>query len=175
VASFAQSRGVVARAGVSITVLACSPRGPRCWGSGLGTSRAAPWTRSRREAPRRVSSRAPRGYTTAVDRSFEQMTTAERVLYVQALWDRIAEDSDEVPLSEAQRAEIRRRVEEHRAAPESAVPWEQVLARARAVSLPIVFRPQAEAVSSSVSMVRCDGHSCVASPMPFSTLRTSSP
>jgi putative addiction module component (TIGR02574 family) len=67
-----------------------------------------------------------------VDRSFEQMTTAERVLYVQALWDRIAEDSDEVPLSEAQRAEVRRRVEEHRADPGSAVPWEQVLARARA-------------------------------------------
>jgi putative addiction module component (TIGR02574 family) len=71
-------------------------------------------------------------YTANVDRSFEQMTTAERVLYVQALWDRIAADSDEVPLSEAQGLEIRRRVVEHRADPESAVPWEQVLARARA-------------------------------------------
>ena len=71
-------------------------------------------------------------YTTRMDPSFEQMTTAERVLYVQALWDRIAAEPDGVPLSEAQRVEVRRRVEEHRANPGSAIPWEQVLARARA-------------------------------------------
>lgn len=71
-------------------------------------------------------------YTACMDRSFEQMTTAERVLYVQDLWDRIAAEPEAVPLSEAQRAEIRRRVDEHRADPGSAIPWEQVLARARA-------------------------------------------
>jgi putative addiction module component (TIGR02574 family) len=67
-----------------------------------------------------------------MDRSFEQMTTAERVLYVQELWDQIAAEPDKVAFSDAQRAEVRRRVEEHRANPGSAVPWEQVLARARA-------------------------------------------
>jgi putative addiction module component (TIGR02574 family) len=67
-----------------------------------------------------------------MDRSFEQMTTAERVLYVQDLWDQIAAEPDDVASSDAQRAEVRRRVEEHRANPGSAVPWEQVLARARA-------------------------------------------
>jgi putative addiction module component (TIGR02574 family) len=56
-----------------------------------------------------------------MDRSFEQMTTAERVLYVQALWERIAEEPDGVPLSEAQRVEVRRRVEEHRANPGSII------------------------------------------------------
>jgi putative addiction module component (TIGR02574 family) len=71
-------------------------------------------------------------YTARMDPSFEQMTTAERVLYVQALWDRIAAEPEGVPLSDAQRIEVRRRVEEHRANPESAIPWEQVLARARA-------------------------------------------
>lgn len=59
---------------------------------------------------------------------------AERVLCVQVLWDRIAAEPDGVPLSEAQRLELRRRVEEHRADPGSALPWEQVLARARAPS-----------------------------------------
>jgi len=62
---------------------------------------------------------------------FEEMTPAERILYVQDLWDRIAEEPEGVPLSEAQRAELRRRVERHRADPDAAVPWEQVLARAR--------------------------------------------
>lgn len=64
--------------------------------------------------------------------SFDQMTPAERVLYVQDLWDRIAAEPDGVPLTEAQRVELQRRVEEHRADPASAVPWEQVLERARA-------------------------------------------
>ena len=63
--------------------------------------------------------------------SVDHMTPAERVLYVRDLWDRIAAEPEGVPLIEAQRLELRRRVEEHRADPGSAVPWEQVLARAR--------------------------------------------
>ena len=74
---------------------------------------------------------AARDYTVSMEPSFDHMTPAERVLYVQDLWDRIAAEPDGVPLSEAQRLELRRRVEEHRADPGSAVPWEQVLARAR--------------------------------------------
>jgi len=73
-----------------------------------------------------------RDYTHPMEPSFDHMTPAERVLYVQELWDRIAAEPDGVPLSEAQRLELRRRVDEHRADPGSAVPWEQVLARARA-------------------------------------------
>ena len=74
---------------------------------------------------------AARDYKPPKEPSFDHMTPAERVLYVQDLWDRIAAEPDGVPLSEAQRLELRRRVEEHRADPGSAVPWEQVLARAR--------------------------------------------
>ena len=73
-----------------------------------------------------------RDYNPLMEPSFDHMTPAERVLYVQELWDRIAAEPDGVPLSEAQRLELRRRVDEHRADPGSAVPWEQVLARARA-------------------------------------------
>lgn len=64
--------------------------------------------------------------------SFDQMTVAERIRHVQDLWDRIAEEPEAVPLSDAQRTELRRRLEAHQADPGAAVPWEQVLARARA-------------------------------------------
>ena len=56
--------------------------------------------------------------------SFDQMTTAERILYVQELWDRIAAEGEVVPLSEAQRAELRRRLADHEAHPEASIPWE---------------------------------------------------
>ncbi len=42
---------------------------------------------------------------------FDQMTTAERILYVQEL-------------SEAQRAELRRCLADHEAHPEAFIPWE---------------------------------------------------
>ena len=75
---------------------------------------------------------APDGdYHDAMEPTFDQMTRAERILYVQDLWDRIAAEPEAVPLTEGQRLELRRRVEEHREDPGAAVPWEQVLARAR--------------------------------------------
>lgn len=59
-----------------------------------------------------------------MDPSFDQMTTAERILYVQELWDRIAAETDAVPLSDAQRVELRRRLADHEAHPETSIPWE---------------------------------------------------
>lgn len=56
--------------------------------------------------------------------SFDQMTKAERILYVQDLWDRIAADPDPVPLSAAQLEEVRRRLADHEAHPEASIPWE---------------------------------------------------
>lgn len=64
--------------------------------------------------------------------TFDQMSPAERILYVQDLWDRIAEHPDDVPVSDEMRAELDRRLAEHRADPSSAVPWETVRARLRA-------------------------------------------
>lgn len=71
-----------------------------------------------------VAAAAWRGYTSPMDPSFDQMTTAERILYVQELWDRIAAEGEVVPLSEAQRAELRRRLADHEAHPEASIPWE---------------------------------------------------
>ena len=55
---------------------------------------------------------------------FDSMTKAERILYVQDLWDRIAADPEPVPLSAAQLAEVRRRLADHEAHPEASIPWE---------------------------------------------------
>lgn len=56
--------------------------------------------------------------------SFEQMTTAERILYVQELWDRIAADAERQPLSTAQAAELEARLADYRASPETSIPWD---------------------------------------------------
>lgn len=63
-----------------------------------------------------------------MDHTFEQMTPAERILYVQDLWDRIAEHPEDVDVSEAWKAELDRRLAEHRTEPSAVIPWEQVKA-----------------------------------------------
>lgn len=60
-----------------------------------------------------------------MDPSFDQMTTAERILYVQELWDRIAAEAGQQPLTPAQAAELDRRLDDYRAHPETSVAWEQ--------------------------------------------------
>ena len=66
-----------------------------------------------------------------MDPTFEQMTPAERIEYLQDLWDRLAEDPVHVPLTDGQRVELARRVASLRADPTAVVPWEQVLEKAR--------------------------------------------
>jgi putative addiction module component (TIGR02574 family) len=63
--------------------------------------------------------------------SFDQMSPAERILYVQDLWDRIAEHPGDVPVTDELKTELDRRLAEHRADPSSAVPWETAKARLR--------------------------------------------
>jgi putative addiction module component (TIGR02574 family) len=49
---------------------------------------------------------------------------------VEDIWDSIvAEASETIELSQAQKDELHRRVAEHRADPSTAVPWEQVKSR----------------------------------------------
>jgi putative addiction module component (TIGR02574 family) len=56
--------------------------------------------------------------------SFEQMSTAERISYVQELWDRIGADAEAEPLTSAQLSELDARLVDHRAHPEESIPWE---------------------------------------------------
>jgi putative addiction module component (TIGR02574 family) len=58
-----------------------------------------------------------------------KLSVAERIQLVEDLWDSIAADPENVPLSEPQLEELRRRLAEHRANPDSAVPWEEVRRR----------------------------------------------
>ncbi len=58
---------------------------------------------------------------------YRALPIAERIELVEDIWDSIADDTPAaVPLSPAERAELHRRLAEHRANPSSSVPWEQV-------------------------------------------------
>ena len=56
------------------------------------------------------------------------LTIPERVQLVEDIWDSIAEAPETLELTPAQRAELDRRLEEHRQSPGTAIPWEQVRA-----------------------------------------------
>ncbi len=58
----------------------------------------------------------------------ERLGIEERLTLVEQLWDSIAADSSAVPLTEAQRTELDRRIAEHEATPDNVVPWEEVKA-----------------------------------------------
>ena len=55
----------------------------------------------------------------------EKLSVEERIALVEELWDSIAEDT---PLTEPQRAELARRLDEHRREPSDVVPWEVIKA-----------------------------------------------
>ena len=53
----------------------------------------------------------------------------ERIRLVSEIWDSIAECPEEIPLTDATRELLRKRLEEHRANPTSASPWSEVKKR----------------------------------------------
>jgi putative addiction module component (TIGR02574 family) len=55
----------------------------------------------------------------------EKLSVAERLALVEELWDSIAE---ETPLTGTQRAELDRRLQDHRSNPDDVVPWESIKA-----------------------------------------------
>lgn len=58
----------------------------------------------------------------------DRLPIEERLALVEDLWDSIAADSAALPLTEAQRVELQKRIEEDDAHPDDVVPWEQVKA-----------------------------------------------
>ena len=58
--------------------------------------------------------------------ALDELSPAEQILHVQELWDRIAAKPDDVPVTPAQRAELRRRLDRHLADPEAGTPWEEL-------------------------------------------------
>lgn len=58
----------------------------------------------------------------------DRLPVEERLTLVEEIWDSIAADSAAVPLTDAQRTELQRRIEEDDANPDDVTPWEQVRA-----------------------------------------------
>ena len=56
----------------------------------------------------------------------ERLGIEERLALVEDLWDSIAADSSAVPLTDAQRTELDRRIAEHDAKPNDVVPWDEI-------------------------------------------------
>ncbi len=68
--------------------------------------------------------------TNALREELFKLTAAERLELVEELWDSIAaeaeRDADVLPLTDAQKEELDRRIAAHRADPGRVVPWEEV-------------------------------------------------
>ena len=62
----------------------------------------------------------------------DRMTIAERIALAQEILDSVAADQPRLPLSEAKRQELDRRLADMGANPTDGVPWEQVEAAALA-------------------------------------------
>ncbi len=60
-----------------------------------------------------------------------KLSVPERIQLAEDLWDSIAADPEALPLTDAQQAEIERRLAEHARDPDSAISWEEVRARLR--------------------------------------------
>ncbi len=57
------------------------------------------------------------------------LSVADRLRLVQSLWDSIAAVPEAVPLTEAEREELDRRLEAYYRHPKAGSPWKQVLKR----------------------------------------------
>ena len=65
------------------------------------------------------------------DLGIDKLNVDERLAIVQEIWDTIPVDSPDVPLTEAQRAELDRRIADHEAHPDDVIPWDEVKASVR--------------------------------------------
>ena len=57
-----------------------------------------------------------------------KLSIPERIQLVEDIWDSIAAEGTEVPLTPAQREELQRRVERYRSNPESGISWDALKA-----------------------------------------------
>jgi putative addiction module component (TIGR02574 family) len=60
--------------------------------------------------------------STSIDELYK-LPIPERIELVEDLWDSIAADSKKLALTEAQAAELDRRLADHDAAPDEGIPW----------------------------------------------------
>jgi putative addiction module component (TIGR02574 family) len=58
----------------------------------------------------------------------DRLPVEDRLILVEEIWDSIAADSAAAPLTDAQRAELQKRIEEDDANPDGVTPWEPIKA-----------------------------------------------
>lgn len=64
----------------------------------------------------------------------DKLSVAERILLVEELWDSIAAEAEVAELTQAQKAELDRRLAAYEADPDAGSPWEEVKARLQSQS-----------------------------------------
>ena len=62
---------------------------------------------------------------------YTKLSIPERLSLIGAIWESVVAEGKPIGLTEAQKVEIDRRIAEHRANPDSAIPWEEVKLAAR--------------------------------------------
>jgi len=60
-----------------------------------------------------------------------RLSPDERRELIDEIWDTLPLEADDFELTEEQKAELDRRLEEHERDPSSAIPWEEVIASLR--------------------------------------------
>lgn len=63
--------------------------------------------------------------------NIDQLSIAQRILLVEEIWESIAEEAEEIPLTEAQQQDLQRRRAAYEANPKAGSTWEEVKARLR--------------------------------------------
>jgi putative addiction module component (TIGR02574 family) len=59
----------------------------------------------------------------------DQLTVAQRILLAEEIWDSIPDEAQALPLSEAQKQDLQRRLAAYEANPKAGSSWEEVKAR----------------------------------------------
>jgi putative addiction module component (TIGR02574 family) len=67
---------------------------------------------------------------TLQDFGLDRLDVEDRIALAHALWDSAADEIEHMPLSDAQRQELERRLADSIARPDAVTPWEEVKARA---------------------------------------------
>jgi putative addiction module component (TIGR02574 family) len=70
-----------------------------------------------------------------------RLSVKERIALVQEIWDSIAAVPEQLPVTEALRQELERRLTAHQANPRNVIPWEQVKRRASPLSAAPITGP----------------------------------
>ena len=58
--------------------------------------------------------------------SYDGLTVPERLELLRRLWDELAAQPENIELTDAQRAELDRRLDDYRRDPDAGVPWESL-------------------------------------------------